>query len=79
MKKREIIIVGENLIGDFDKRQLHVKKLQKLLTFSETIDAISTANEIIDVNKYRHIRKKHLVQKTIKDNHKPFVFLVNKN
>lgn len=79
MRNREIIIVGENLICDFEKKQRNLKSISKLLVYSETIDAFCTANEVIDVNKYRHIRKKHLVQKTIKDNHKPFVFLVNKN
>ena len=45
-----------------------------MLVNSETMNAFSTVNEIIDANKYRYIGKKHLLQKTIKDNRKPSVF-----
>ena len=79
MRERELIIVGENLVPDKQQRAHNFRCISKLLLHAESMDAFCTANEIIDVNKYRHFRKKHLVQKIMSDNRKPFVFVVNKN
>jgi hypothetical protein len=57
-----------------------VTLLNKLLYGVESIHSFCIANEVIDVNKYKIIKKPHLIQQAIRDkSHKPFVFVYNKN
>ncbi|MFC4233050.1 hypothetical protein ACFOW1_14205 [Parasediminibacterium paludis] len=54
--------------------------LNNLLYSVESIHSFCIANEVIDVNKYKIIKKPHLIQQAIRDkSHKPFVFVCNKN
>jgi hypothetical protein len=60
------------------ERQLEL--LNTLLFHTENWESFSIANEIIDINRRRIIRKTYLIQKILTEKKiKPFVFTCNKN
>lgn len=60
------------------KKELEI--LDTLLFETENWRAFSVANEILDVNRHKIIRKAHLIQQILTEKkQKPFVFTCNKN
>lgn len=60
------------------KKELEI--LDTLLFETENWQAFSVANEILDVNRHKIIRKPHLIQQILTEKkQKPFVFTCNKN
>lgn len=60
------------------KKELEI--LDTLLFETENWQAFSVANEILDVNRHKIIRKSHLIQQILTEKkQKPFVFTCNKN
>jgi hypothetical protein len=54
--------------------------LNEVLNHIENIHTYSVVNEIIDINKYKIISKKHLVQQILREPYlKPFQFICCKN
>jgi hypothetical protein len=64
--------------GDIDRE---VMQLNTLLFHTERLDNFVNAHEILDLNKYKIIKKSVEIKKFIRQNKlsKPFVFLNNKN
>ena len=57
-----------------------VALLNTLLFHTENWESFSIANEIIDINRRKIIRKTYLIQKILTEKKvKPFVFTCNKN
>lgn len=57
-----------------------VELIVDLLYHVENVEAFCTANEIIDLNRYKVINKANLIQRVINEKElKPFVFICNKN
>jgi hypothetical protein len=59
--------------------QLHIQQITALLYTAERKGFSYTSSEIIDINKYKIISRQELIKRILKENHKPFVFLFNKN
>lgn len=60
------------------KKELEI--LDTLLFETENWQAFSVANEILDINRHKIIRKPHLIQQILTEKkQKPFVFTCNKN
>ncbi len=54
--------------------------LNKLLYGIESMSTYAVVNEVIDLNKYRVIKKPQLVAQAIREkSNKPFIFIYNKN
>ena len=54
--------------------------LNKMLYGIESMSTYAVVNEVIDINKYRVLKKPHLVARAIMEkSNKPFVFIYNKN
>jgi hypothetical protein len=70
-----------------DAKYLSAEALERELAFLNTVlfhlenwDAFSTANELIDINRRKIIRKTYLIQKILSEKTvKAFVFTCNKN
>ncbi|MBN9296638.1 MAG: hypothetical protein J0I41_06480 [Filimonas sp.] len=74
---RDLLVLAKN-----NQRQLEqeVELLNKLLYHVENENAFCIANEVIDVNRCRIIKKQHQIIRTIRAGAlKPFVFINNKN
>jgi hypothetical protein len=57
-----------------------IEKIHHLLYHVETIAFLSSCVEIIDFNKFKVIRKKHLIEQTLRQPYlKPFQFICNLN
>ena len=77
---RDLLVLSKTShLNDAEKDQL-VDLLNKILFHTENWKAFCTANEIIDINRRKIIRKSHLIQKILSEkNQKAFVFTSNKN
>jgi len=54
--------------------------LSEMLHGIESMTTSAIVHEVMDLNKYRVIKKAHLVARAMGEkNHKPFVFIYNKN
>lgn len=67
-----------------DMSNLEIEKelflLNKMLYGIESMSTYALVNEVIDLNKYRVIKKPHQVAQAIREKrNKPFIFLYNKN
>lgn len=74
---RDLLVLAKN-----DQQQLEqeVAQLNQLLYHVENENAFCVANEVIDVNRGKVIKKTHLIIRTIRGGAlKPFVFINNKN
>ena len=77
---RSLIIVSENISNWNQNLTYEVECLHKLLYKVEHLNTYSQVNEIIDINKYKVIRKKHLVMQILRAPYmKPFQFVCCKN
>jgi len=57
-----------------------VEVLNELLYQTESLQNFCLANEVIDVNHFKIIRKPHLIRQVVREKlNKPFVFICNKN
>jgi hypothetical protein len=77
---RDLLVLTKFEVPNVAAMEREVKFLNNLLFSVENLHCFCTANEIIDVNKYKIIRKPHLIQQVIRERAiKPFVFVFNKN
>ncbi len=54
--------------------------INEILYGIESMSTYAVVNEVIDLNKYRVIKRPHLVAHAIREkSHKPFIFIYNKN
>ncbi len=77
---RDLLVLTKNLAPSNIEMEHEIELLNNLLFGIENLQHFCVAHEIIDINKYKIIQKTHLIQQLISEkNHKPFVFLCNKN
>jgi len=77
---RDLLVLTKYEVPDPIAMEQEIVFLNKLLFSVENLHTFCIVNEIIDVNKYKIIRKPHLIRQIIRErNIKPFVFIFNKN
>jgi len=77
---RDLLVLSKKASFNEDALQHELDQLNSLLFNIENLQSFCTAHEIIDVNKYKVIKKFHLIQQIIREKAlKPFVFIFNKN
>lgn len=78
--KRDLLVLSKNISTDKREMQLEVEKLNQMLFHAEAIENLCAANEIIDINNYKIVRKPKKIEKIISNNMlKPFQFIHTKN
>ena len=74
-----LVLTKKNTMNPLELEH-EVELIVELLYHVENAQAFCTANEIIDLNRYKIIHKAHLIQKFTREKEmKPFVFICNKN
>lgn len=77
---RDLLVLTGKITMDPKELEHQVELLNDLLYHVEGLNAFCTANEVIDLNKYRIIHKPHLIQQIIREKSlTPFVFISNRN
>ena len=79
-RNRDLLVLTKKDSMKPEELEHEVELLVDLLYHVEQIDAFCIANELIDVTRYKIIRKPHLIKQAVKEkNLKPFVFISNNN
>jgi hypothetical protein len=74
-----LVLTKANLMSQSELAR-QIEQLHAMLFHTENWDAFSQANEIIDLNRHKILRKPFLIQKVLTEKRqKPFVFVFNKN
>ena len=77
---RDLLVLSKNISTDEREMQLEVERLNQILFHVEAIENLCLANEIIDINNYKILRKPEKIEKVISNNRlKPFQFIHAKN
>ncbi len=77
---RDLLVLSQTAHKNPDLLQKEVDMLHTLLFETENWQSFSVANEILDINRRKIIRKPYLIQKILTEKvQKPFVFTCNKN
>lgn len=77
---RDLLVLSKNISRNERELQLEVEKLNQILFHVEAIQNLCVANEIIDINIYKILRKPKKIEKVISNNRlKPFQFIHTKN
>ncbi len=77
---RDLLVLTKKITMSPIELEHEVELLNGLLFHVENLATFCIANEIMDLNRYRVIQKKHLVLQVIRAKRlKPFVFVCNKN
>jgi len=77
---RDLLVLSKAVSLSPEKLEREMELLNTLLFDTENWESFSIANEIIDINRRKIIRKTHLIQKILTEKKvKPFVFTCNKN
>lgn len=79
-RNRDLLVLTKKELMNQQELEHEIELLNDLFCHVESSNALCIANEVIDVNRYKVIRKLHLVRQIIKEQKlKPFVFICNKN
>lgn len=79
-QSRDLLVLSKNISTDEREMQIEVEKLNQMLVHVEAIEKLCVANEIIDINNYKIIRKLKKIEKIISNKKlKPFQFIHTKN
>jgi hypothetical protein len=74
-----LVLLKDELMSQHSIEQ-EVELLHELLYRVESIDNFCIANEVIDLNRFKIIRKPHLILQVVRQHElKPFQFICNKN
>ena len=77
---RDLLVLTKYEVPDAVAMEREIDFLNKLLFTVENIHTYCIVNEIINVNKFKIIRKPHLIHQIIRErNIKPFIFIFNRN
>jgi hypothetical protein len=77
---RDLLVLSDTKRLSPQELEREVAFLNTLLFHIENWETFSIANELVDINRHRIIRKTLLIQKILtKEKVKPFVFTCNKN
>ena len=79
-RNRDLLVLSQSAQHNPYVLERELAQLNSLLFDIENWAVFSIANEIIDINRRKIIRKTHLIQKILTEKkQKPFVFTCNKN
>lgn len=77
---RDILVINRNETLQPEAYKKEIAFLGKILYSSESIKNFCMVNEVIDINRFKIIRKAHHIQQLASEYRlKPFVFFFNKN
>jgi hypothetical protein len=77
---RDLLVLFKEELMNPQAIEHEVEMLHELLYSVERIDNLIIAHEVINLNKYKIISDKNIIQMTLRQNElKPFIFLNNKN
>ena len=77
---RDLLVLVKDEHYTREAMESELEQLNKLLFDFETMENICTAHEVFDMNRYKIVRKKALLQKIMNQAEvKSFVFICNKN
>jgi hypothetical protein len=80
LSKRDLLVLSKEINDDPDLMEREIEILDSILYQVETLYELCLCCELIDVNRYKIIRKPFLLEKAIRQKaFKPFQFLFNKN
>ena len=79
-RNRDLLVLTKKALMNQEELEHEIELLNDLFYHVESSDAICLANEVIDVNRYKVIKKVHMVRQILKEQRpRPFVFVSNKN
>jgi len=79
-RNRDLLVLTKKELMNQQELEHEIELLNDLFCHVENSNALCLANEVIDINRYKIIRKLHLVRQLLKEPRlKPFVFICNKN
>jgi len=79
-QNRDLLVLTKKVTMNAKQLKHEVELLNELLFHVEDLDSFCTANEIVDINRYKIIQKPYLIRQAIRERGtKPFVFISNKN
>jgi len=77
---RNLLVLTKKELMNQQELEHEIELLNDLFYLVESSDALCIANEVIDINRNKVIRKLHHVKRILKEPKlKPFVFISNKN
>ena len=77
---RDLLVLTKTVHLQPDELERQIQLLNTILFDTENWESFSIANEILDINHRKIIRKTFLIQKILTEKtQKPFVFVSNKN
>ncbi len=79
-QNRDLLVLTKKTAMNAKQLKHEVELLNELLYNVENLNSFCTANEVVDINRYKIIQKPHLIQQAIREKgSSPFVFISNKN
>ena len=79
-RNRDLLVLTKKELMNQQELEHEIELLNDLFYLVESSNAFCIANEVIDINRYKVIRKLHQVRQILKEQKlKPFVFISNKN
>ena len=79
-RNRDLLVLTKKELMNQAELEHEIELLNDLFFLVESSNAVCIANEVIDVNRYKVIKKNHQVRHILKEQRlKPFVFISNKN
>lgn len=79
-QNRDLLVLTKKHTMNQGDLEHEVELLIDLLYHVENMETFCTASEIIDLNKYKVIKKRHLIKQALRERKgKPFVFINNMN
>jgi hypothetical protein len=77
---RDLLVLSGKISLTPQQLEQEVKSLHELLYSVENLGCFCTANEIVNLNTYKVLRKRHLIEKSVREMEtKAFIFVCNKN
>ena len=77
---RDLLVLTKTVHLQPDELERQLQLLNTILFDTENWESFCTANEILDINRRKIIRKTYLIQQILTEKkQKPFVFICNKN
>ena len=79
-QNRDLLVLTKKELMNQQELEHEIELLNDLFYRVESSNALCIVNEVIDINRYKVIRKLHQVRDILKEPKlKPFVFICNKN
>lgn len=79
-QNRDLLVLTKKEILNQEELDHEIELLNELFYLVERSEAFCIANEVIDINRYKVIRKLRKVKQILQEQKlKPFVFISNKN